>query len=149
MFSNPGQYLLRYISNFLLDINPSTKNGVTPMILAAELGQTDIVKFYIKKLQNKNPPQISNGQFARRTPLHQAAEKGHLDIVKIIANSISDKNPKDVHGITPLHMAAGRGHLEVVKYLTKFIRNVDIKTDSFYEFKTPVQIAAQDGQIGK
>ena len=119
------------------------------MRLAAELGHTDIVKFYVKKLQNKNPPQISNGQYSGRTPLHQAAERGQLDIVKIIANSISDKNPKDVHGITPLHMAAGQGHLEVVKYLTNFIRNVDIKTDSFYEFKTPVQIAAQDGQIGK
>ena len=133
----------------MLDINPSAKNGVTPMILAAQLGQTDIVKFYIKKLQNKNPPQISNDRFAGRTPLHQAAEYGHLNVVKIIANSTSDKNPKDVHGITPLHMAAGQGHLEVVKYLTNFIRNVDIKTDSFYEFKTPVQIAAQDGQIGK
>ena len=88
-------------------------------------------------------------EFAGRTPLHMAANQGNLDIVKIIANSIANKNPKDVHGVTPLHLAAGRGHLEVVKYLTKFIRNVDIKTDSFHKFKTPVQIAAQDGQIGK
>ena len=33
------------------------------MMLAAVLGQADIVKFYTKTLQNKNPIQTSNGQF--------------------------------------------------------------------------------------
>ena len=46
---------------------------------------------------------------------------------------------------TPLHLAAYNGRLEVVRYLTNFVRNVDIKTDYYWNYVTPVQLASQEG----
>ena len=138
--------ILLYITNCLTNINPADDNGSTIMHWAALEGQLEVISFYIldDRLDDKNPPEILHG----RTPLHHAAQMGYLEVVRAIAAVISDSNPKDSHDVTPLHLAAQNGHLKIVEYMCdNYVSNVDIKTDSFYDFQTPLHVASRGGHL--
>ena len=50
--------------------------------------------------------------------------------------------------MTPLHLASLEGYLEIVKYLCEnFVRNVNIKTDSFWDLITPLHEASFGGHL--
>ena len=86
--------------------------GETPMNLAAQSGQLNVIEHYLNKLPgDKNPKRMSNDDIQDHTPLHSAASFGHLKIVEAISEKILDKNPRDIHGLTPLHYAAANGSL--------------------------------------
>ena len=91
----------------------STKNEYcmvkcSPMHIAAECGNLELCRYFIDRIEDKNPK-----DFYGETPLHWAAEKGHYEVCKLILEKISDKNPKDVYGNTPLQIAAKHGNLKL------------------------------------
>lgn len=92
--------------------NTRGKDGKTPLIIAAQEGKLDAVKFSVDKGANVNA--IDNYGW---TPLMYATWEGHLDVVQYLVDKGANVNAKDFNGWTPLMHAAWKGHLDVVKYL--------------------------------
>ena len=105
----------------------TTKNGDTPLHIAAARGHEECVKAL---LQLDVPISLKNA--AGKTELHIACERGHASIVKMVGKKASllatTKN-----GDTALHIAAARGHKECVQALLQLdaplmLRNAAGKT---------------------
>ena len=92
---------------------------------ASEHGQTSIVQYICKFVEEKNPHDIWGV-----TPLHLAAENGHLDIVRHLMEFCEDKKPKSYGVNTPLDMAARSGDLETFKYLLTFADYRDLRANN-------------------
>ena len=107
--------------------------NLTPLHIAAIIGQLKMVKCIMIKLEDKNP-RINDG----RTPLHAAAFRGHLNIVKYLMEVLKDKIPRDNAGNTPLHFAAENGQFKVSKYI---IDNVEDKNPANNTGSTPLDFA--------
>jgi len=109
------------------DINPyDSENNFTPMLLAAESGNKNIVEYYIKT-ENKdvwNRASKSNDIFNQGlTPLHVASRNGRDNIVKILLEQVTEKRPKNAVGRTPLHYSAWKGHVDTTKMLIEAIND--------------------------
>ena len=91
------------------DKNPKrAKDGITPLIMAAQEGHVEVFEFLSSNLKDKNPVDHKGW-----TPFHWAALNGRLDICSLIIETLEDKNPGDNNGGTPLHLAAKNGHLNI------------------------------------
>ena len=137
------EFILPYLN---CDINPARGDGKTVLDVAALWGHLSVVAFYTSKLDNPNPGKISNDKFEGRTPLHYAAQEGHLEVVKHLCNLLQDKNPRDANGATPLHLAAQHGEIHTLKYLVQFVENKNLKTGSFWNYRTPLDLAKACGK---
>ena len=71
-------------------IDVKTKNGFTPLHVAAAKNNLDVVKFLIL-----NGSQINAKDKCGRTSLHLAAVKKHSDIVKYLMDHVSKVGPKN------------------------------------------------------
>lgn len=83
--------VIRYLVNEMTKHTPlndvvydRTKEGYTPLHLAALYGHLPVVKLFITELNiDPNTP-----GFRGRPPLHDAAQQGHLDIVKYLIEEL-------------------------------------------------------------
>lgn len=82
------------------DVNARNKDGLTPLIAAADKGHLEVVKFLVEKGADVNAKD-NNG----RTPLIAAAPLGYLEMVKFLVDKGADVNAKNNNGITPLKVA--------------------------------------------
>ena len=90
-------------------INPGNCiNGYSPFHSAAQCGQLEICKLFLKRFANTNPG-LNNGW----TPFHEAAQFGQLEVCKLFMEEIDETNPMTNDGITVLHAAALGGYLNV------------------------------------
>ncbi|CAK4633492.1 hypothetical protein LEN26_000236 [Aphanomyces euteiches] len=94
-----------------IDVNLQTKEGATPLYVAAGNGHLKIVIQLIGHKAN-----VALSHHSGWSPLHIASSKGHVDTVAHLADCIDINLPTN-HGSTPLHLAATYGKLEVVKCL--------------------------------
>ena len=105
----------------------TTKNGDTPLHLAAAMGHKECVEAL---LQLNAPIMLRNA--AGKTALHLALEEGRSSIMRIFIKHLSAfATTKD--GDTPLHIAAAGGHTECVEALLQLdppimLRNAAGKT---------------------
>ena len=88
------------------DKNPSRKDSLTPLHLAAGKGHFQVCTFIMENLENKN-----TGNKRGKTPFHVAAKRGQLTICKLMIKSVDNNIPSDKYGITYFHIAAELGHL--------------------------------------
>lgn len=89
------------------------RDGITPLILAADRGNLAIVEKLIKAGSN-----VSARDFQYNTPLHFAAKNNHLEVVKYLIQKTTIKAvSKNRDGASALTYAARGGHVEVVKAL--------------------------------
>lgn len=89
-------------------------DGMTPLILAANVGATPIVTDLIEAKAKVNA-QDEGGE----TALAHAARAGALDTAKALIDAGADVNLDDALGQTPLMHAALTGHAKVVSLLLK------------------------------
>ena len=68
----------------------TTDNGWTPLIVAAQNGHLEIVRFPVGSGANKEQGTTDNGW----TPLIVAAQNGHLEIVRFLEESGANKRPR-------------------------------------------------------
>jgi ankyrin repeat protein len=101
-------------------------NGRTPLSLAAEQGNLNLVKLLLNTGANISTRDNRYGL----SPLHWAAFEGRKSTVEFLLERGADVNISDSSGTTSyctaLSVAAARGHKEIVKLLLENGANIDL-----------------------
>ncbi len=117
-------------SNDLTQVKSIISSGVkftkgdSPLGLAAELGNVEIVKALVEAGCN-----VEWGGFVEPSPLCLAAFKGSTNVVQFLIEKQAKLNSKDANGSTPLMSAAANGHLEIVKLLSEAGAKINIQSE--------------------
>lgn len=93
------------------DINLSNREGETPLMLAALIGDLAIMEKMIKRGADVNK--------TGWTPLHYAASKGQVPAIRLLLENSAYIDAESPNGTTPLMMAAMYGSPESVKVLVE------------------------------
>lgn len=103
--------------------NPAyrNRNGVTPLVLAAQKGDLDVI---IALLEHGANPCESNGH---SSALIEACHFGNYDIVKILLEKGAFINQKTLSGTTALMRASQEGHTNIVKLLISYNADIECK----------------------
>ncbi|XP_072490381.1 kinase D-interacting substrate of 220 kDa isoform X4 [Notamacropus eugenii] len=94
------------------DVDERNECGQTPLMLAAENGNLEIVKELLKNGANCNLEDVDNW-----TALISAAKEGHVAVVKELLKCNVNLEHKDMGGWTALMWACYKGRTEVVDLL--------------------------------
>ena len=119
--------------------------GRTALMIAAENGHADAVRFLLKSGANVRE-RSADTFLGGATPLHYAARAGRVDVMKILieagaeVTAAGEDSAGDETG-TPLHLAAQEGHARAVKLLLAHGAKADDRTGG----DTPTERAACDG----
>ena len=112
------------------DVNEEDENGWTPMQIACQKGNVEIVKIlrqHKARIIRVNSQQRWAASYS--APLHIAIFEGHLEIVKILCESKMSVNDETVCGNTALHLAVEKGSVEITKLLISSGAYLDLKND--------------------
>ena len=93
----------------------------TPIIIASERGNLEIVRYLVKNGADVNFIDACDG-----TALMEASESGNLEIVKYLVENGANIHFKNYRGETALMNASAKGNLEVVKYLIEKGADVNV-----------------------
>jgi ankyrin repeat protein len=139
---NPGvdqKLLINFILKIGADIEAKSDKGFTPLNLALQKGQIEIVKLLLKK--GADIEARSNEGY---TPLHLATCVGFVDIIKILLDQKADKEKKTYNNYTALHLASFNGHIEVVALLLSFSVDKEVRES---KGQTALHLATINGHI--
>jgi len=105
-----------------INVNQADKYGRTPVYLAAQAQQPEMLEELFAKGADANTANTSG-----TTPLIAAAEKGHVRTIELLLtrDGIS-LDAKDKAGQTALMVAAANGYIQVVEALVKAGARMDI-----------------------
>ncbi|KAL7669687.1 hypothetical protein ACOME3_010333 [Neoechinorhynchus agilis] len=104
-------------------VNCISKNGLTPLHIAAHYGHTEIAELLINRGADVN--------FVAQqsiTALHVAAKWGRDNMVRLLLNCGAHIDARTQDGLTPLHCAAKAGHEHVVDTLLEHGAPITAKT---------------------
>ncbi|MBN1638131.1 MAG: ankyrin repeat domain-containing protein [Ignavibacteriales bacterium] len=86
------------------DLNVRDFYNMTPLIVAADKGRTNIAKLLIKAGADLNARDKIN-----QTALHLAAGRDHAEIVKLLLEAKARRDIRAINGLTPYQFAAENG----------------------------------------
>ncbi|XP_056620002.1 CARD- and ANK-domain containing inflammasome adapter protein isoform X2 [Triplophysa dalaica] len=138
------------------DVNCCNELGYTPMLLAAELGNTEAFKVLVTRkarLDERLPNQISGLHLAIQsgsmqvaqeglTALHLASKNCYREAVAQLLERKADIHIKDKQGRTALHWAATQGEAGIIQLLLNAGGDSNAPEK---EKKTPLHLAAMEG----
>jgi uncharacterized protein len=98
-------------------LNDYSRDGHTPLGLAAFFGHEDIARWLIEKgadvhAVSQNPMRVQ--------PLHSAVAGNHTEIARLLLAAGADANAEQQDGFRPLHAAAQNGNAELVALLLEY-----------------------------
>ncbi|XP_013212655.3 ankyrin repeat and SOCS box protein 3 isoform X1 [Ictidomys tridecemlineatus] len=120
------------------DPNAATLEETTPLFLAVENGQIDVLRLLLRHGANVNGSHSMCGW----NSLHQASFQENAEIIKLLLKKGANKECQDDFGITPLFVAAQYGKLESLNILISSGANVNCQA---LDKANPLFIAAQEG----
>nr|XP_044993278.1 ankyrin repeat and SOCS box protein 3 isoform X2 [Jaculus jaculus] len=120
------------------DPNERTLEETTPLFLAVENGQMDVIRLLLRHGASVNGSHSMCGW----NSLHQASFQENAEIIKLLLKKGVQKECQDDFGITPLFVAAQYGKLESLSTLISSGANVNCQA---LDKATPLFIAAQEG----
>jgi len=131
--------------NPTIDVNHADSVGSTPLSVAAENGELEIVKF----LLTVPGIDVNKGDNHETTPLYYAAKSGHHEIVRLLITVPGiDVNQATTGGETPLYAVADarrgdarRGDPKIVKLLLT-VPGIDVNKATIKDGETPLYAAA-------
>ncbi|XP_066994986.2 uncharacterized protein [Anabrus simplex] len=97
------------LQNSTANLNVSTNDGSTPLILAASKGHTDTIVALINLGADVNISRVDGA-----SALHLAAENGHHHTVKYLIKYGANVNKGDNEGSSPLILAAKSGYTKII-----------------------------------
>ena len=143
-------FISDYINGKETDLNREIATfSMSPLHLACQIGNLDIVKFLIEIGSDTN---IANrASVTWPTPLHLACMNGKLNIVKFFVTFSKDRNIKlnatDNFGKTPFHIACEYQRLDIVEYLLSVYEQMNlICTTNVFE-RSPFHTACLYGNL--
>ena len=101
----------------------TSKNDVTPLIIAAGHGHVDIMRFLI----DEHGADVSVRDAINSTPLHLACIRGCLEAAKLLLDKGVDVNVKNNMGETPLQISVFSGNVDMTSLLIKRGASVDTR----------------------
>ncbi|MFC1763445.1 ankyrin repeat domain-containing protein [Planctomycetota bacterium] len=117
------------------DVELKDKDGRTPLHLASESADEDVVELLLDKGAKINEKENESGL----TALHHAARIGKRNVAELLIAKGADINVKDKQGRTPLYFAANHDS-RLAEYLMKNGADSSIRIDSS---QTLLQLAQQ------
>lgn len=119
--------------------NTHSRDGFTPLSLAAFFNQMEIAKLL---LENGADPNLSATNPSKVNALHSAVAKENYDLCKILLEKGADPDAVQMQNVTALHSAAHRGNLQLVELLIQNGASIELKMDNG---DTALSIAKRDG----
>ena len=116
------------------------RQGVTPLIAAAQKGHSDICRLLLAHGGNVN--EVGLGM--KFTPLHFAIFKGQEASVEVLLSWGANVNAQDYAGGTPLYAACQEGHLSCVLTLLKAGASLTLPNN---QGDLPIHAAAQYDRV--
>lgn len=90
--------------------------GVTPLIMAAKNGHTELVKLLVREKANVN--ERAGKSLYGAGALYLSCQQGHYEVAQVLVANGADVNARLTQiNIHPLFIAAERGHVKLVKLL--------------------------------
>ncbi|KAJ5995518.1 hypothetical protein N7481_002495 [Penicillium waksmanii] len=114
-----------------------SKDGQTPLHKACSSGNSEIVKFIIRRGAD-----VDVRDFLGNTPLHVACSTRNEGAVKLLIEGGADVNQIMNTGETALHVASNFGEVGIVRLLLETDAEIDIKGN---DGRTPLHKAALGG----
>ncbi len=142
------------------DVNMTTRNGASVLLIAAARGYREIVEYLIEQgavvdaAVTESLEMAGRTVFAGMTPLFVALDNNHPGIAYILIQNGADVNKSDANGTTPLMIAAAQTDIRVVAMLIKKGANVNVATtdryvydgETVYKGTTPLMTALAKGK---
>lgn len=130
---------VKVIVRYKPDFELTGKAGLTPLMLAMEMGKPEMALAIIRA--DGASPNTHDAKYVY--PLHKAAAEGEMDIVRALVERGADVNvrTRDTED-TPLHLAIQQGRRGVAEYLVNKGARIDIAGK---DGKTCAQLAKEQG----
>ncbi|WP_353272525.1 ankyrin repeat domain-containing protein [Wolbachia endosymbiont (group A) of Urophora cardui] len=131
----------RYPSKLLKVINTLDEYGYSPLRVAIENSNLQIVKYLIE-----NGADLDIKYEKGLTPLHFAALFGDLELARYLVDEKDCSfNVLDKYGKSPLHIASENGRIELVKYLVGEKKaNINVLDN---QHMAPLHFVAENGNL--
>jgi hypothetical protein len=120
--------------------------GATPLVVAARVGNSQIVKDLIAAGADVNFAVAADNEYRGRTALMNAAFAGKELVVDILLDAGADAGAFESHGWSALHYAARRGDVETLKTFARHHIGLDLRSPQ-ERSGTPLMIAARFGKL--
>ena len=123
VLDNQEKLELASLENLLIPKNGETANAMTPLHLAVDLGNTEMVKLMALYYKNMNCD-----DYWKRSPLHYAAINGDLKMMKTLLPLVDNVYPTDPMRHTPSLILRVASHLEkhaeALEYFYSYVQEI-------------------------
>jgi ankyrin repeat protein len=152
------KHVTEFLSEILeVDVNKASESGITPLLMVAEVGWTDIMDKLLGRGANVDAApkgiKAEEAKIAGSTPLIGATKYNNPEAVKLLLKHKANPNHQNQSGISALMLAAEQGFFECVKNLVEGGANVELAPSGRTALnmnlsgQTPLFCAAKEGHL--
>lgn len=152
------KHITEFLSDILeVDVNKASESGITPLLMVAEVGWTDVMERLLSRGANVDAApkgiKAEEAKIAGSTPLIGATKYNNPEAVKLLLKHKANPNHQNQSGISALMLAAEQGYFECVKNLVDGGADVELAPSGRTALhmnlsgQTPLFCAAKEGNL--